>query len=137
MSLSQELQAIQNRLDELVRQNDELRHDNAALRREKPQLKMAYKVQKNSAYGKLAQQKHEGAFYKVGQRFRYFNESSVLDPRVYLLAQIDAGELNLIGLEEGNRWTRSFITANGSQISKKDFDAHFNGPNAVCWVLQP
>lgn len=78
----------------------------------------------------------EEEFYTAGQKFRYLSEDGQLSPATYLLAQTEAGTVNLIGLTSGNRWTTSLI-ANAGRLSKSVFDAHFNGHNATKWVLQP
>jgi hypothetical protein len=77
----------------------------------------------------------EEVCYKIGQKFRYLNEDGRISTDTYLLAQIESSMVNLIGLLSGNRWTATLTVSNSGKIPKSVFDAHFEGPNAVEWVL--
>jgi hypothetical protein len=73
----------------------------------------------------------EEEFYHVGQRFtdtqRHFCG-------VFLLAQTESCVVNLLDIDDGNRFTNSMSVANSSKIPTKDFHKHFNTDRAS-WKL--
>lgn len=73
----------------------------------------------------------ETVFYHAGQSFTRTAKGEV---ETFLLAQTEAGEVNLLSILDGNRWTNHMVVQDARKISKLDFHKHFDSHDTK-WVL--
>lgn len=73
----------------------------------------------------------ETVFYHAGQSF---SRNVRGGEETYLLAQTEAGEVNLLCMVDGNRWTNHMVVADARKISKLDFHKHFDSHDTK-WEL--
>lgn len=76
-------------------------------------------------------------FYSVGDKFigSTYHEYEALHARLgtHILAQVAYGEVTLIDLEGGNRWTDILRVDDPEKIPADVFDRHFAGSSKAQW----
>lgn len=72
----------------------------------------------------LATQAKLKCTYKAGDRFTKA-ESGYTHGMPYILASLGKSEVNLISLQDGNRWTDPMTVLLSHEIPKEEFEKHF------------
>ena len=60
--------------------------------------------------------------YRAGDRFKK-DEGHFGEP--YILATLGVGQVNLISLQDGNRWSEPLQVSNAREINRAEFEQHF------------
>lgn len=71
-------------------------------------------------YGFIEEEKKEERLYAVGQRLFHWIRGE------YLIAQVGRGQINLIGLKDGNRWAEEPVTVEHFDKITEDDMSHFS-----------
>lgn len=149
--LEEGLDNLKGIFDEAIKDNEVLRRTNKELREEviklTPLKEENARLKERILKGELPLDEAlagkpkldiepETVFYHTGQLFIDKNDIKNPDADVFLLAQVDNSEVNLISMQDGNRWSDTMKVDNRDMISKIDFHKHFNSSSTE-WILKP